>query len=176
LLLLSLLSAAVRVAAAEERLEFAGVLVLPKQTTVRLVDKSSGVSAWIPLGQAFEGYVVTAYEAKEETVVLAKDGTTLRIRLDAGKVKEGGPEPTPAVTPQQQRAILNHLRQIAAAADQYYLENGANHVTLAELVGPDKYIKEIVPVAGEDYSQIDLKQGKPLTIALPGGGAMTYTQ
>ena len=38
-----------------------------------------------------------------------------------------------------------------------------------DLVGPDKYIKVIVPVAGEDYSAIRFRQGFPLRIRLSSG-------
>jgi hypothetical protein len=58
-----------------------------------------------------------------------------------------------------EKAILNNLRQLAAAADQFFLENGVAKVKLEQLVGPDKYIKKLNPVDGEDYSKLDLTQG-----------------
>ncbi|MGJ8648876.1 MAG: hypothetical protein ACSHX4_00830 [Opitutaceae bacterium] len=51
----------------------------------------------------------------------------------------------------QEKAVTNNLRQIASAADQYFLEEGKTSVTIEELVGPDKYIRELIPVAGESY-------------------------
>lgn len=51
----------------------------------------------------------------------------------------------------EETAVINNLRQIAAAADQYFLEEGKTSVTIEELVGPDKYILELTPVAGESY-------------------------
>ena len=51
----------------------------------------------------------------------------------------------------QTKAITNNLRQLASAADQYFLENGATSVSTAELVGTDKYIKSVDQVAGETY-------------------------
>ena len=52
----------------------------------------------------------------------------------------------------REKAIENNVRQIAAAVDQYALENGVSTVALDSLVGADKYIKNtIVPVAGETY-------------------------
>lgn len=46
-------------------------------------------------------------------------------------------------------------RQLAAAADQYYLENGYVKALIpyADLVGPDRYIKAYRPVDGEDPSE-----------------------
>jgi type IV pilus assembly protein PilA len=52
----------------------------------------------------------------------------------------------------QQNAVTNNLRQIASAADQYFIQNGVTTVPYTELVGADKFIKNISPIAGEDYS------------------------
>ncbi|MDP4610323.1 MAG: hypothetical protein NWT02_03975 [Opitutales bacterium] len=51
----------------------------------------------------------------------------------------------------EEAVVTNNLRQISAAADQYFLEEGKTSVTIEELVGPDKYIRELIPVAGESY-------------------------
>lgn len=52
----------------------------------------------------------------------------------------------------QEKAITNNLRQLASAADQYFIENGVTEVALTELVGTDKYVKALNAVAGETYS------------------------
>lgn len=72
----------------------------------------------------------------------------------------------------QEKAVMNNLRQLAAAADQYYLENGKNAATFDDLVGPEpaKYIKRIQPVGGEDYRQLTFKQGEPFVIFVPSLG------
>jgi type IV pilus assembly protein PilA len=67
----------------------------------------------------------------------------------------------------QEKTVLNNLRQLSAASDQYYLENGVDHVPYAELVGRDKYIKVINSVSGEDYTRIVFKQGEPLRVFVP---------
>jgi type IV pilus assembly protein PilA len=74
----------------------------------------------------------------------------------------------------QHKAVLNNLRQLAAAADQFYLENGKTEATLADLVGPDKYIKVLTPVAGENYSTVVLKQGQTLRVRLGDGRVISY--
>jgi len=56
------------------------------------------------------------------------------------------------------KAIKNNLRQLAAAADQYFLENGVVTVTLNQLVGEGKYIRKLTPVDGEDYAKLNLAQ------------------
>jgi type IV pilus assembly protein PilA len=70
-------------------------------------------------------------------------------------------------TSSQEKAVMNNLRQFAAAADQYYLENNVTTVRYDDLVGPDKYIRRMTPVGGEDYRSLVLKQGQPLRIQVP---------
>ena len=172
---LFLLPAAALLGAVADGIEFSAVLVLPGKTSVRLALKSNGNAAWIPLGQSFDGYVVSAYDSKEETVVLTKNDVTIRVRLNTAKVQEGKPPLDPAVAEQHRRAMLSNLRQIAAAADQYFLEHGTNRTTLAEIVGPTKYIKALNPVDGEDYSQLVLTQGSPgFTVTTVNGVSVTY--
>jgi hypothetical protein len=54
----------------------------------------------------------------------------------------------------KEKSIVNNLRMLASAADQYYLENGVKEATLDQLVGPNAYIKNLKPVDGEDYSEL----------------------
>lgn len=77
-------------------------------------------------------------------------------------------------TSSQEKAVLNNLRQISAAADQYYLEHNVDTVELHELIGPDKYITKLDLVVGEDYSELVLKQGEPLVVHLPDGREVRY--
>jgi type IV pilus assembly protein PilA len=77
-------------------------------------------------------------------------------------------------TASQEKAVLNNLRMLSAAADQYYLENGKAEATLDDLVGPDKFIKVLQPVAGEDYSTLVFKQGEALSVQLSDGRTITY--
>ena len=74
----------------------------------------------------------------------------------------------------QEKAVLNNLRMLAAAADQYYLEHGVNTANYDDLVGPEKYIKRLVPVAGEDYRQLRFRLGQPLSVRLPNGRVIQY--
>jgi type IV pilus assembly protein PilA len=73
-----------------------------------------------------------------------------------------------------QRAILNNLRQISAAADQYFLENGVNEVAVRDLVGPDKFIKSLTSVDGEKYDALIVKQGLPVEIVRSSGEVIRY--
>lgn len=67
----------------------------------------------------------------------------------------------------QEKAVMNNLRQLSAAADQYYLENNQTTATFDDLVGPTKYIRQINPVAGEDYRTIIFKQNTKLRVQVP---------
>lgn len=70
-------------------------------------------------------------------------------------------------TASQEKAVLNNLRQLSAAADQYYLETGKTAATYDDLVGPTKYVRRINPVAGEDYRAIVFKSGAKLSVFVP---------
>ncbi|MFO8027761.1 MAG: hypothetical protein R6U56_08865 [Opitutales bacterium] len=72
-------------------------------------------------------------------------------------------------TTSQEKAITNNLRQLASAADQYFLENGVTSVKTSELIGPNGYIRSFEPVAGETYpEEIRLKM-ESISATLPDG-------
>ena len=78
----------------------------------------------------------------------------------------------------QQKAILNNLRQLNSAAQQYYLESGSSTVAYTSLVGASAYIKTIQTVAGENYSALTFSQSDAsLSITAPnlGGGNTVVT-
>jgi hypothetical protein len=71
--------------------------------------------------------------------------------------------------------LLNNLRQLAGATVQFCLENRVKTVKLDQVVGPDKLIKKLTPVDGEDYSKLDLTQGvTPWKIVTASGVAVTF--
>ena len=74
--------------------------------------------------------------------------------------------------------IKRNLRQLQAAADQYCLEHGVKEVASSKLYGPekDKYIRELKPVAGEDYSALLLKEGGSVSVTTSDGATVTFTQ
>jgi hypothetical protein len=159
-------------AAADADIEFTGLLGTgaASDTKFILTVKATGESRWVTIGKGFAGYIVSSYDAKDESLVLTKDGQSSRVKLKASKVKPGGVEPSPAV----QQAILKNLRQLAAASDQFYLVNRRSSVTYDELVGPTKYVRNIEPQDGEDYRAIVFAQGKPLIVTTAGGFKMRY--
>jgi type IV pilus assembly protein PilA len=64
----------------------------------------------------------------------------------------------------QDKAVLNNARQMAAAADQYYLENGATFAAPTNLIGATNYVKALNTVASEQYPT-GYTQGITITIA-----------
>jgi hypothetical protein len=158
--------------AADLGIEFTGVLVMPDKTQVALTTSATGSTSWVTVGQKFSGYVVSEFDPKDEIVVLTKDGVPTRLRLKTAKVQ------TKTVSPEQEqiirKTVLNNLRQIAAASDQFYLENGKSQTTLAEIVGPTKYIKELRSVDGEDYGTLVLRQGVTLSVTTASGVTVNY--
>jgi len=61
-------------------------------------------------------------------------------------------------TSSQNKAVVNNIRQITSAADQYFLEEGLSAVAIVDLIGSDAYIKGVneasLQVASEDYTDV----------------------
>jgi hypothetical protein len=150
-------------------IEFSGVLGRGDDVRLALTNKSTGNVQWVAIGSSFAGYGVSAYDPKADVVVLTKDGRTFRLGLKQRKATSAIPH-----TPELERGILNNLRQLAAAADQYYLENGKSSTTYDELVGPTKYVKSITPLNGENYRGIQFAQGKAITVITATGHSVSY--
>ncbi|GAB1490058.1 hypothetical protein MASR2M8_25150 [Opitutaceae bacterium] len=77
----------------------------------------------------------------------------------------------------QDKAVVNNLRQLSAAADQYFLESGVNSVASADLVGTNssQYIKAVQTVAGEAYASV-INQGSAITASgVAGARTITYS-
>ncbi len=70
----------------------------------------------------------------------------------------------------QENAALNDLRQIAAGADTYFLENGGTSVTTTALVGT--YIKTLS--AGNTYPTTVNSTDASLTATTKSGDVVTY--
>ena len=51
----------------------------------------------------------------------------------------------------QEKAIRDNLRQLAEAADEYFIANGVTTVLQSEIVGADAYMKSLDAVVGETY-------------------------
>ncbi|MBI5771817.1 MAG: hypothetical protein HZA93_28860, partial [Verrucomicrobia bacterium] len=68
----------------------------------------------------------------------------------------------------------NNARQLAAAADQYFLENGVSSVSQGNLVGATNYVKALNLVANETYPAA-FTQGSTITVdGIAGTRTITY--
>lgn len=75
----------------------------------------------------------------------------------------------------QDKAVFNNARQLAAAADQYFLETGGNFAASSSLVGASNYVKLLSTVAAESYPDA-YTQGITITITgVAGQRTITYT-
>jgi type IV pilus assembly protein PilA len=75
----------------------------------------------------------------------------------------------------QDKAVLNNARQLSAAADQYFLENGVSTVTSINLIGATNYVKAVNTVASETYP-LNFTQGVTITISgIAGVRTVTYS-
>ena len=76
----------------------------------------------------------------------------------------------------QDKAVLNNMRQLGAAADQYFLENGTSTAGITSLVGSSAYIKALNTVANESYP-LTYTQGIEITVTgIAGARTLTYAQ
>ena len=74
----------------------------------------------------------------------------------------------------QDKAVLNNARQLSAAADQFYLENGVSTCDQNNLLGGTNYIRVQSGVANELYPPF-FTQGVTITIAgVAGQRTVTY--
>lgn len=176
-------AALVAVHAAEPAVEFSGVLTNEGHTKLALTDKSSGTTRWLEPGDIFLGYTVDRYDVQNDAVFLRKNGQEVRLTLIASKITEGtapkaAAAPAPgtgsalAASPETvaANAIRGNLRTLAAAARRYQLEHGGNTATYADLVGPDKMIRELRPIAGESYANLSIPPGgTTLTVTMTNG-------
>jgi len=77
-------------------------------------------------------------------------------------------------TSSQDKAVLNNARQLSAASDQYFLENGVSTVSQSSLVGSDNYVKSLNLVANETYPA-NYTQGVTITVlGVAGVRTITY--
>jgi hypothetical protein len=91
---------------AADAIQVAGVISRGpgSQPMVRLVNATTGVAAWVSVGDTFSGYQVQSYNAsadgKSDSVTLTGNGAPLRLTLATPKVRSstaarGGPTATP---------------------------------------------------------------------------------
>ncbi|MET0263217.1 MAG: DUF4190 domain-containing protein [Rariglobus sp.] len=77
----------------------------------------------------------------------------------------------------QEKTVINNLRQLDSAAEQFMLENGTKQASYSDLVGPDRYIPSLNPIVGEDYSDLVIRQNdRSISVTTSQGRVITYTR
>jgi hypothetical protein len=98
----------------------------------------------------------------------AEHATLLAERTNPPPVRADGLIGEPPPRHEIQETVLNNLRKIFAARDQFQLENGRAPRSVEELVGAGAYIKRLVPFDGEDYAALPLNEGVLIVTTLSG--------
>ena len=79
-------------------------------------------------------------------------------------------------TSSQDKSVTNNMRQLAAAADQYFLEQGVSSAQLTSLIGSSAYVKALSTVANEAYP-LNFTQGTPVIVSgIAVARTLTYLQ
>ena len=69
-------------------IEFIGLLVDSRSSHFALGETATGKTTWVGTGEVFAGWKVVSYDPKGDTLLLAKAGADLRVRLkDDAKIK-----------------------------------------------------------------------------------------
>ena len=120
---------------------------------------------------------------RQENLRLQTEMAQLSVKLAALNAPRPSAPPPAAPTIQppppelsvasKQRAMLNNLRQLSAATDQFKLQNGRYPASLDELVGETKYIRRLNAVDGESYVGLPLT-GQPMTLFSATGVSVTF--
>ena len=79
-------------------------------------------------------------------------------------------------TASQDKTVTNNMRQLGAAADQYFLENGTSTANLTSLVGSQAYVKALNTVANEAYPLTFTQGGAIIVSGVGGNRTLTYVQ
>lgn len=82
---------------AHAEIRFVGVLGTREKTLFVLTDTTTQKTAWHVLNESFAGHTLTAYDAKEDVLTLAKAGAETRVRLKDAKIKNARLELTGAI-------------------------------------------------------------------------------
>jgi hypothetical protein len=106
--------------------EFVGILATSEKTMFYLKDAAAGKeSGWVELKQTFAGYIVTAYDAKNDVLTLTKDGAITQIRLRDAKVINGRQEVMGGITLQAgEKLVVERATLIFDQENVFPLKNG----------------------------------------------------
>jgi len=156
--------------------QLTGVVMEGEKTSLFFSDAKHGESKWAAIGDTFQQFRIVSYDGTAEFAILERDGKSHRVPLKWAAVKLERKQIIPwkfKAIPAQSlvisatgpidaakfKAIGNMLRQFLSSADYHFNTKKATSVTYAEMVGPEgyNYIKQAVPVDGEDYTGLNFE-------------------
>jgi type IV pilus assembly protein PilA len=73
----------------------------------------------------------------------------------------------------QEKVMQNNVRQLAAAADQYYLDYAKSEATFDDIVGPGKSVPRLQPVFGEKYPRV-FQKNVPIKVTKSDGKVLVF--
>jgi type IV pilus assembly protein PilA len=74
----------------------------------------------------------------------------------------------------QEKTLINDARQIAAGAQQYFLENGLSSVAVSEIVGASGYVKTLG--SGNTITTTPLNQGQTFILTNVSYGTIVFDE
>jgi len=165
-----------RVSEAKKQLESmdAGALAENKPRVMRMLDTIDGVLAKIESADDPEAMKTALQSAMMPLIGLAMSAQGMLKQAPGMPSLQSSPaksdaQAKPSPTEAREQAIRDNLRQLASAADQYFLEESARSVKTEKLTGPDAYIEKLTPVAGEAYPTEITMETSELKATLPNG-------
>lgn len=76
----------------------------------------------------------------------------------------------------QDKTILNNMRVLGAAADQYFMEYGVNTCAINSLIGSSAYVKALNTVANESYPGVYTQANAIVVTNIAGARTLTFIQ
>ena len=138
---------AVTVALADTLPVFNATLTVGKQNRFVLIGADGKPSSWLQIGDSFEGYKLTAYDAKENLLDLERDGKTTRIGIAADAAVAAGKLAATPATIADAEAVLNKMhfdRLIDKMMSQ-------QKDMMTKMIGQSMQTRNIPPEARDDF-------------------------
>ena len=154
---------------ARAEIEFVGILATSHAQHFALGDTATGKTDWVTPGTTFGGYTVVSYEAKDDTLLLRRDGSDLRLRLkDDAKVKAARLELTGSITfGATDRIEVERATLLFDQENIFPVQNGVTYrITPTRMPdGTIRYRAEIERVLAPNKVE---RLSSPAVVALPG--------
>lgn len=110
----------------------------------------TGIQRWVRVGGQFDDYRIERWSAADRTAILRRGKNTIELHPVA-EAAHRTPEMANGINPGD---VWENISKLAASACQRMIAQETDTVSAEELVGPEESLREIEPVAGENYADI----------------------